>query len=150
MFTVQHLLLDELPQSLNQVQIGRIGGQELQIDLQAPGQVHYYSTMLIAGIVQHQGYRPFQTEGRDLLKQQTHGVSGHRAGRCDADQFPRHCIPGAQYAVALPPRTAANEQANQTPDAAQEGSFDEMGCVHKEYMALTGPRFVQQRFQGAF
>src|SRR5580658_9759518 len=41
MLPVQHLLLDELPQPLNQVQVGRVRWQELQMDVQTRGQFHH-------------------------------------------------------------------------------------------------------------
>lgn len=150
MATIQYLFLDEFPQSLNQIQIGRIRGQELQVDAQRPGQLHHQITMLIACIVQHQGDRSLQPQCLDLPEQITHGFRVHRGGRRNTDQFMRDRVPGAQDAVTLAPRTATDEQAHHTPDTTQERSHDHMGRVHKKHLAFAGPRLFEQRFQPVF
>ena len=54
---VQALLFDKLPEALNQIQIGRVGGQEQQLDAQPLRQTLHQRTPLIAGIVEHDGER---------------------------------------------------------------------------------------------
>lgn len=142
---VERLLFDELPQPLDQVQIGRIRRQKLQADVQALGQIHHQGAMLIAGVVQHHGDRPLQPQHRDFAEQGAHGFGGDGGLRRDADQFVRHRVPGSQHAVALTSRGASNEQPGPAPDTAQERPHHEMSRVHEEDVAFAGTRLIQQR-----
>jgi len=52
-FAVQRLAFNELPETLNQIQIWRIGRQEEKVDAQRCRQILNEPTVLIAGIVEH-------------------------------------------------------------------------------------------------
>ncbi len=54
---VETFFAHEAPESLNQIEIGRLGGQKEQLDAPLAGSLHYQPTALIACIVQHQGNR---------------------------------------------------------------------------------------------
>ena len=60
-------------------------------------------------------------------------------------------IKGGQDIVALPARGAGDEQADQTPEEAQERTVDEVGRIDEEHGPLpalrlpeTGPQFARQ------
>lgn len=74
MSSVEHVAFDELPQSFDQVEVRRIGWQELQFDVEHCRQIHDQRAVLVAGVVQHQGDRTLQAEGSDLPQQLTHRV----------------------------------------------------------------------------
>jgi len=144
---VEHVSFDELPQAFDEVEVGRIRRQELQLDVERRRQVDDQRAVLIAGVVEHQGDRSCQAEGGDLAQQFTHRVRRHRAGGRDADKLIRHGVPGSQHAVALAARGPSNEQALQTPQTAQERALDEMSCVDEEDVTCFGSSGSEQRLQ---
>jgi len=144
---VEHVAFDELPQAFDQVEVGRIRGQELQLDVERRRQVDHQRAVLIAGVVEHQGDRAWQLEGGDLAQQFTHRVRRHRAGGRDADELIRHGVPGTQHAVAFAARGPANEQTPQTPQTAQERALDEVRCVDEKDVTFRGSSGSEQRLQ---
>lgn len=80
---MKRLLFDELPKALNQVQIGGIGRQKEQLNLEGKGQVDDKPTMLIACIIQHEGKRFLREACAQELEQANHtvrvnvGIIGH-------------------------------------------------------------------------
>ena len=77
---VEDVSFDELPEPLDQVEVGLIRKQELQLNVERRRQVSDQRAVLIAGIVQHQSDRSLQAESRDLAKQFAHRVRRHGAG----------------------------------------------------------------------
>ena len=69
---VEDISFDEFPQSFDQVEIRRIRRQELEFDIECRRQIYYQSTVLIAGVVQHQRDRSLQSECCDFMQQFAH------------------------------------------------------------------------------
>src|SRR5262249_30210090 len=69
----QTVLLDELPQPLDQVEVGRVARQEQQLDPQRPRQALHQRAALVAGVVQHQGDRHAQPSRGHPAQQVAHG-----------------------------------------------------------------------------
>lgn len=129
----QALRLDELPDPLDQVQIGRVRRQVQQFDPQLLGQIVYQRALLVACIVQHQGDRqPRQRCRRHGTQQQTDRLGIDVAVVADLDQLVADTVQRRQYIVAFPPGGGAEEQACHTPDHAQERGVHEMRGVHEE------------------
>jgi len=145
--SVKDVSFDELPEPFDQVEVGRIRRQELQLDVERRRQVDDQRAVLIAGVVQHQGDWSLQAKGRDFAQQFAHRVRRHGAGGGDADELIRHRVPGSQDAVALAARGSANEQAMQTPQAAQERALNEVGRIDEKHMAVSGACLHQQLLQ---
>lgn len=114
-FRVQDLLLDELPESLDEVQIGRVGGQVHQLDLQRFGQFSHDGALLISRVVEDQTDRHASIRLGDLPQQFTHTgcvdvrIIGH------GYQFVRDRVQGAQDIEALSARRRSNEATHETP-----------------------------------
>ena len=83
--TVKDIALDELPQAFDEVEVRRVGRQELQPDVERCGQSHDQRTVLIAGVVQHECDGFLQSETGDLMQQFAHRVRRHGLRRRDAD-----------------------------------------------------------------
>ena len=71
---VEFLSLDELPQPLNQIQVGGVRRQVQQGNSQLGGQSLYRGVSLVAGVVQHERDRPHQSACCDL-RSSSHIVS---------------------------------------------------------------------------
>ena len=54
---IQTGLLDKLPQTLDQIQVGRVRRQVQEFDLERGGQGRDERTFLVAGVIQDQGNR---------------------------------------------------------------------------------------------
>ena len=66
---VETFLFDKLPESLNQIEVWRIGGKEKKFETQVSGQILDKLAMLIAGIVQDKSNGQIK-EGSGQLAQQ--------------------------------------------------------------------------------
>ena len=114
-FRVQGLLLDELPKSLDEVQIGRVGRQVDQLYVQRFGQFSHHRAFLISGVVQNQTDRHANIRLGDLPQQFTDTrcvnvpIIGHRY------QFMCDGVQGAQHIEALPAGGRFYEATHETP-----------------------------------
>ncbi len=52
--TVEDIACDELPETLNEVRVERIRGQELPSDAECLGEVHHEGAVLITSVVEYQ------------------------------------------------------------------------------------------------
>lgn len=149
MAAVQGFFLEELPQAFDQVQVGRVTGQEQQFDGQARGEVLHEGAALIACIVQHQRDRAGEVPCGDLLQQFAHRCRGDVGRVANRQDFVSHGVPGGQHVVAVATGCGADEHSQRGPDAAQEGSQHEVCRVHEEHLPLSRARFLQARFEFA-
>ena len=114
-FRVQGFLLDELPESLDEVQIGRVGRQVDQLDLQRFGHFSHHGALLISGVVQNQTDRHANICLGDLPEQLTHTgcvdvrIIGH------GYQFMRDGVQSTKHIEALPTGRRFNEATHETP-----------------------------------
>lgn len=119
-FGVEALLFDELPEPFNEVEVGRVGGQEEQLDAQGGGVLNHDVTALIAGIVQDDGEGEVQTEGGQLREEFTDlrgsdiGVVGHR------DPLVGDGVERAQHIESLATTGGGDEDPRQRPEIAQK------------------------------
>ena len=143
---IQALFLDELPEPFDQVEIGGVGGQETQFDLQLGGGSQDQGAFLIAGVVEKHADGCTQAERRQLVQQGADlfggdvRVVGHR------DQFVGDGIQGSQHIEPLAARGCPDEQAGQRPEEAQKGRQHEMGGIDEKHGALPGAGFGQSWF----
>ena len=137
-FRVQTFFLDKLPEPFDQVKVRRVSRQETQFNIEAVGQGHDECAFLITGIIQEEGDRHAQVERRQFSQQVAHtfgidlGIIRHR------DQFMREGIQGPQDIEALASGGGFDEYARETPQEAETGGQNKMGCIHKENGSLTG------------
>ena len=68
---IEAVLFDKLPQQFDQIQVGRIGRQKKQLDVEQSGQLLHQGTALIACIIHHQGHWLFQGQGGQAPQQFT-------------------------------------------------------------------------------
>jgi len=92
---VQALLFDKLPQPLDEVEVGRIRGQEQQLDPQLLCHGLYERTALIAGIVQHHGDRHAQGERGQAMEELADTLGVDVGGVGDRDDFMGQGVEGA-------------------------------------------------------
>jgi len=74
---VKDIAFDEFPEPLDQVEVGRIRWQELQLNIERRREVNDQRAVLIASVVQHESDWSFPAEGRDLVEQFAHRVRRH-------------------------------------------------------------------------
>ena len=72
---IKTLLLDEFPESLNQIKIGRVRRQEKELDVERVRQAHDKPTILISRIVHDQSDRAIRKCLANLVQQLSHGRS---------------------------------------------------------------------------
>lgn len=89
---IKALFFDELPQAFDQVQVGRVAGQEKQLDAQGLGQSHDDRTSLITRVIEDKGDRYGKAFGGDLVKQITDAVCVDVGVVCDRDDFMGHGV----------------------------------------------------------
>jgi len=119
---VEALLFNELPQSLNQVQVGRIGRKKTQLDLQACRERHHLGTALVAGIVQDDGERDPEIEGGQVPQERTDLRRRNVGVVRDGKEFMGDRVERAQDIETLPPRGGPQEDARHGPEEPQERS----------------------------
>ena len=144
---VKDIAFDKFPESLDQVEVGRIRRLERQPHIERRREVHDQRAVLIASVIQHESDWSFPAEGRDLAEQFAHRVRGHGAGGRDADERIRHRVPSSQDAISLAARGSANKQTTLAPQAALERALNEVGRIDAKYLAVLRSRLFQQRLQ---
>ena len=107
------------PQAFNQVEVGRVRGEEQQRDIQLSGQCLDRGVVLIAGVVQHQRDRCGQTQRGNLLQQFAHRLGVDDRGVGHGDQLARHRIPRPQHIEPLTTRSRTHEDPREGPQATQ-------------------------------
>jgi hypothetical protein len=147
---VEGASFEELPQTFDQVQVGRVRGQEQERDPQLNCQRLHRSVPLIAGVVQYQGDRSGETRRGDLSQQFAHRLGVDDRGVRHGDQFARHRVPSSEHVEPLTTRSRADEDSLKRPQAAQERPEYEMGGVAEEHMTLSRHSRVQKRLQFGF
>ena len=65
---IQALFTDKLPQALNEIEIGGIGGKEAKFDVQAGSRFENQSATLVACIVEKEGDWHAQMKVRQLMQ----------------------------------------------------------------------------------
>lgn len=106
---------DEFPQAFNQIEIGGVGRQEEDFDQEGSSPLQHEPTVVIAGIIHHQGHRGGEAEGGDLFEQFAHtggvdvAVVGHR------DELMGDGMQGSQHVESLPSTGSTHDDASETP-----------------------------------
>ena len=102
---VQTLLLHPAPIAFDQVEVGRVGGQKLQVDAQSPGVGLHQRAPLVAGVVQKEGERnvPGAIEGGQLAEQRTDTLGRDIRFVGEEVNLPTDRIQRPQHVEALPP-----------------------------------------------
>ena len=144
---VEGTTFGELPQAFDQVQVGRVRGEEQQRDTQLTGQCLDRGVVLIAGVVQHQCDRSGQTQRGNLPQQFAHRLGVDDRGVSHGDQVARHRIPRPQDIEPLTSRSRTHEDPRERPQVTQEGPEHEMGRVDEEHVTFTGLGGGQDRLQ---
>lgn len=150
-FAIEAILLDKLPQPLNEVEVGRITRQEQQLDVPRLGVVDDPPAMLVRGVVEHQRDGTQGTvQGPEFVQQLANrlGVDERPVGQ--ADQLACHGVEGTEYIEPLAPGGGLEKHAGETPHQAQEGAKDKVSRVEEVDITEAGSGLVQQRFHGLF
>src|SRR5262249_46062074 len=141
----QALLLDELPDALDQVQVRRVPRQVQQRDpqrLRHPRPPFWWPAVRRPGVAgppaAGRGDRPQQ--GADRLGVQVRVVRHPDQLVGDRGDRPEHV-------GALAPRRRPDEQPCHAPHPAQEGRVDEVGAVHEVHVPAVRARLGQYRLQ---
>lgn len=137
----------ELPESLDQVQIGRVRRQEQERDPQVRGQRHHHRVPLVTRIVEHQGDRSRQSLRRDLAQELAHRVGVDHRGVGHGHQLTSQRVPRAAHVEPLPPRGRPHEEPRERPQVARERAEHKMGRVDEEHVSLPRLRGVQRGLQ---
>ena len=144
---VEGTTFGEVPQAFDQVQVGRVRGQEQQRDTQLTGQCLDRGVVLIAGVVQHQRDRSGQTQRGNLPQQFAHRLGVDDRGVSHGDQVSRHRIPRPQDIEPLTSRSRTHEDPRERIQVTQEGPEHEMGRVYEEHVTFTVLGCGQDRLQ---
>jgi len=146
-FAVKSLALDEFPQPLNQIQVGRVRRQVQQCDLQFRCQCLDRGVSLILRVVQHERDGALQSTAGDFTKQLTHRVRIDNRYVGHGNQLSCHRVPSSQDVETLPTRRSPNEQPRERPQATQERAENEMGRIDEEHMTVSSLGSVQDGLQ---
>ena len=142
----QGLLLHELPDPFDQVQVGRVGWQTDRADVVDLGHGPDELGVPVAGVVGHDVDR-FVRMGFAKLVEEL-GDFGDGSGGGDADQPVTDGVDSPQHTVALPSGGGGDDEGDQAPEVAEEGSADEVGGIDEIDLAPSRDGLVQQGFQG--
>jgi hypothetical protein len=135
---VETFFAHETPEPLNQIEIGRIGGQKEELDAQLAGPLEHEPAALIARIVQHQGNRGAEAKDGDLLEQFAHADGVDVALIGHGNELVSDGMQSSQHIEALSATRSAHQHASETPEPAQIRPQDEMGRIDEKDGALTG------------
>ena len=119
---VEALFFDELPQSFNQVEVGRVRRKKTQLNLQAGGESHNLRTALIASIIQDHRDGDAEVERGKLPQEGTDLGRGNVGVVGDGPEFMGDRVECPQDVEPLPPGGGPQEDARHGPEEPQEGS----------------------------
>jgi hypothetical protein len=139
--------LEEPPQALDQVQVGRVTGQVQQGQGQLGGQRLDHLVPLVSGVVQDHGHRTHQLLRRNRPEQLAHGVGVHNGRVRDRQECPGDRVPGTEHVEPLAPTGGPDEHPQDRPQAAQVRPVHAVGRVHEQHVPVPGHGRVQTRFQ---
>ena len=147
---VEAILFDELPQPLDQVEVGRVARQEQQVDAPCDGVDHHELAVLVARVVQHDGDGIVRVQGPQFVEQVADGLGGDVSLVDDVNQLTSDGIERSQHVEALTAGGGLDEGAAEAPDHGQERAIDKVRRVHEVDLALAGLGLIQHGIQAVF
>ena len=137
---IQALLFDEFPQPFQQVEIGRVGWQKTEFDLQAGRGGELPGSLSVAGIVQHQRDRHAEVKISQLIQQLADTLGGDVGVIGDRNQFVRDRIRDGQDVEALASGRRLDEHPHQRREKPRKGARTKWAASTRND-ALPGLRF---------
>lgn len=129
-FRVQALLLDKLPEPLNQIEMWRVRRQKQQLYPQHRGGVLDQATALIARIVQHQGDRVPGRHGGNLPQQLTDALTVDVGLVDHGEHLVGDGIERPQHVEPLAATGGGQEQPHPAPDRGQKRPVDKVRGIY--------------------
>jgi hypothetical protein len=140
---IETLLLDKLPEALDQIQIRRVGREEKKFNMQLSGQPLDEAAVLIAGIIQNKGDGQIGKRSCQLIEQSGHRLRVNVTGVGDSYQLSGGGVQGAEEIEALPARKGFDKKPDKGSQETKKRLQDKMGRIHEKQMTFVGLSFVQ-------
>jgi len=147
---IQALLFDELPQSLDEIEIGGVRGEEQPLDVKFLGVRFDEFAAGITGIVQDDRDGQVQRQGRQLVEPLADAQGIDISGMGHRNDLFGHGIECAQDVEALATGGRPDPDPRKAPKHRHEGTEDKVRGVYKEDGALAGLGLRQTWFEVVF
>jgi len=115
---IEALLAHKAPEALNQVEVGRIGGQIEQFDAERGRVLLHQHRTLIAHIIQNHGDRQSIPTGCQFRQELTHRIGRHGGSIDHGNELFGEGIHGSQDIQAVPTGWRGEEQPGEAPEPA--------------------------------
>lgn len=131
---VEALFFDPLPVAFDEVEVGRVGGEEFEFDAEGFCVGLDELAALVAGVVEEEGDGDFQrgVEGGELVEQRADagGVDVSFVG--ENMDLPSHSIERAEDVEALASAGRGQKNSRETPDVAHERAVNKVRGVYEK------------------
>lgn len=144
---IETFLFDKFPQTLNQIEVGRIGGQEEEFEAQVSGQILDKLAMLVTGIVQYDSNRQVRAGSSQLTQQSGNGVGIDGIGVGHSEQLPGGSVESTQNIETLSSSRSFDEKTGEGPQKAKEGLQNKVSRIHKKEVAFACSYLLQTGFK---